>query len=136
MHAKKSSSFLLSILRYLGTVSPFLGETLGTVSSWLGKIFFPLTFCSCQFFKILTKYHCAKFQKKPDDWIPSNTGFSRMHGRTNARTDKYKFIRPFRLKLGVHHNIEKHIWDNILKNGPKKKKNLKDLFPEFYLVYS
>ena len=37
------------------------------------------------FFLILTKYHCAKFRRKCNEWIPSSTGFRCMHAHINGK---------------------------------------------------
>ena len=49
---------------------------------FLGKTECSSNFCSYQFFLILIKYHCAKFRRKSNDLIPSNTIFKRIHIHT------------------------------------------------------
>ena len=51
----------------------------GPLCPFLGKTECSSKFFSYHFFLILTKYHCAKFWRKSNAWIPSNTGFRRTH---------------------------------------------------------
>ena len=56
----------------------------GPLCPFLGKTEFSSKFCSCQFFFLKIKYHCAKFRRKSNEWFPGNTSFRRTHAHMHG----------------------------------------------------
>ena len=70
--AKFFKKFKTPFLAHLCPLCPFLGKN---------RIFLKIMFLPI--FLILTKYHCATFQKYPKEQIPSTTGSRRIHQWTS-----------------------------------------------------
>ena len=69
----KKKYFFFEKPHYFGPLCPFLSKT--ECSS---------KFCCDQFFFKKIRYHCAKFRRKSNEWLPSYTSFRRTHAHMHG----------------------------------------------------